>query len=117
MHEMSLAQNILDIARQELQARGCTRLTGVHLRCGALAGVEVSSLRFGFEVLLQGTPDETARLEIEEVPLRLRCGVCGAEFGGEGRLALWEPCPFCGEQLGHEVLQGKELNIVAIEGT
>ena len=36
---------------------------------------------------------------------------------GEGRLALWEPCPHCGEQLGPEVLQGKELNIVAIEGT
>ena len=113
MHEMSLAQNILDIARQELKARGCTRLTGVRLRCGTLAGVELSSLRFGFEVLLKGTPDETASLVIEEIPLRLRCGACGGEFGGEG----WEPCPHCGEQLGHEVLQGKELNIVAVEGT
>lgn len=117
MHEMSLAQSILDIARQELEARGCTRLTGVRLRCGALAGVEVSSLCFGFDVLLKGTPDETASLEIEEVPLLLRCGACGETFGGEGRLALWEPCPRCGEQLGHEVLQGKELNIVAVEGT
>ena len=118
MHEMAIAQNILAIVREEMTARGCTRLERVELECGALSGVVPDSLQFCFEVLLRETPWPEARLVIHTIPLRLRCFSCGHSFGGEaGQDALWQPCPHCGEQFGHTVEQGKELRISQLEAS
>ena len=38
-------------------------------------------------------------------------GIAGA--GGMGEVS---PCPGCGEVLGHEVLQGREMRVVWLEG-
>lgn len=118
MHEMAIAQNILDIVREEMAARRCTRLSRIALECGALSGVEPESLRLGLEALLAGGPWADARLELHIIPLRLRCFGCGTVFGGEsGQDALWQPCPGCGEQFGHTVEQGKELRISHLEAS
>ncbi|WP_300787683.1 hydrogenase maturation nickel metallochaperone HypA [uncultured Desulfovibrio sp.] len=118
MHEMAIAQSILDIVRDEMAARHCTRLDGIGLECGALSGVEPESLRFCLSALLDGGPWADARLELRIVPLRLRCFGCGTVFGGEsGQDALWQPCPQCGEQFGHTVEQGKELRISHLDAS
>lgn len=118
MHEMAIAQNILDIVREEMAARQCTRLARIGLECGALSGVEPESLRLSLEALLAGGPWAEASLELHIIPLRLRCFSCGTEFGGEcGQDALWQPCPQCGEQFGHTVEQGKELRISHLEAS
>ena len=109
MHEMSIAQSILQLAVDEMVRNGCSRLEKVCITCGALSGVEPESLRFCFDTLLRETPHADARLELTLCPLRLRCTSRGKEFGGEGQDALWMPCPVCGEQFGHMVVQGKEL--------
>ncbi|MFC4679370.1 hydrogenase maturation nickel metallochaperone HypA [Desulfovibrio legallii] len=115
MHEMSIAQSLLQMAVEEISHRGCSRLQVVSVACGALSGVVPESLQFCFEILVKDTPHEGARLEITVLPLRLRCSQCGKVFGGEGQDALWEPCPDCGEQFGHVVEQGKELYLDRIE--
>lgn len=118
MHEMAIAQNILDIVREEMAARQCTRLARIGLECGALSGVEPESLRLSLEALLAGGPWADASLGLHIIPLRLRCFSCGTEFGGEcGQDALWQPCPQCGEQFGHTVEQGKELRISHLEAS
>lgn len=118
MHEMAIAQNILDIVREEMAARQCSRLVRIGLECGALSGVEPESLRLSLEALLAGGPWADACLELHIIPLRLRCFSCGAVFGGEsGQDALWQPCPQCGEQFGHTVEQGKELRISHLEAS
>jgi hydrogenase nickel incorporation protein HypA/HybF len=50
-------------------------------------------------------------------PLGLRCGGCGREFSPErgARATLFSVCPFCGEEIGHSVLTGKELYIEHLE--
>ena len=54
MHEMSIAQSILDIALEEIAKQGCDRLDLIRVECGALAGVVPDSLQFCFAALVQG---------------------------------------------------------------
>jgi hydrogenase nickel incorporation protein HypA/HybF len=116
MHEMSLTVSLLAIVREEMQKHGAEKLVLVRLRCGALANVAPEALTMAFEVLIDGTALEGARLELTEEPLRLACGACHQEFSPErGVAALFSPCPLCGEDIGHAVLAGKELYIDHIE--
>ena len=68
-----------------------------------------------FEVLTADTRLAGARLDMEEVPVRLRCRACGKEFQPEQHAAPFAPCPHCGEELGHTVLSGRELFIEYLE--
>ncbi|MBQ1845982.1 MAG: hydrogenase maturation nickel metallochaperone HypA [Desulfovibrio sp.] len=121
MHELAIAENMLAIAEEELARHGCTKLTLLRAEVGALSGVVADSLAFGFECLVKGTPHEGCTLDIVSIPLKLRCGACGLVFDGQagsgaGGLGELLPCPGCGEVLGHEVLQGREMRVVWLEG-
>ena len=63
MHEMSIAQSILDIALEEIAKQGCARLDLIRVECGALAGVVPDSLQFCFEALVQGKELQISHLE------------------------------------------------------
>jgi hydrogenase nickel incorporation protein HypA/HybF len=112
MHELSIAQNIIDIVCDQMRIHDLSRVESVSLRIGLMRCVVIESLSFSFDVLTSGSPLEGARLEVEEVPIRGRCMGCGQEFP----LKNWmDDCPLCrGVQV--EIISGKELDIVAIEG-
>lgn len=116
MHELSLAEGMLDIASQELAKHGCTRLKLLRVEVGALSGVVPEALEFGFSSLVRDTPNADAVLEIVRVPLKLRCLMCGEVFESRARPGELSACPKCGEDIGHEVLQGKEMRVVWLEG-
>lgn len=113
---MSIAQSLAGIVRQEMARHGVSRLVSVRVRHGALAAVVPHALTFAWQAVTLDTPLEGARLDMVEVAVRLRCSSCGKEFSPEDcdRLLLI-PCPACGEDLGHEVLEGKELYIENLE--
>lgn len=115
MHETSIAASLLDIVRSELEKHGATRLHLVRVKYGRLTQVVPDSLLFAFDMLIKGTDLEGARLELEELPLRVRCWVCKTEFEPEHESVLIMPCPSCGEDFGHEVLSGKELYLDTLE--
>ena len=115
MHELALAQGMLDIATEELARHNCKRLTLLRVNVGAMSGVVPECLEFAFTSLVQGTVHEGARLEIVKIPLKLKC-VCGAEFEADNGPYDLPACPKCGEVFGHRVLAGKELQVDWIEG-
>jgi len=117
MHEMSLACNLLEIIRQEMEKHHARRLLLVRLRCGVLANVVPEALSMAFEVQTSGTSFAETKIELQMEPLCLRCGGCGREFSPEGtiRATIFSVCPTCGEEVGHNVLTGKELYIDYIE--
>ena len=71
MHELSLAESILDILRDGARTHGYHRVKTVWLEIGQLACVEQESLRFGFDVVTRGSIAEQARLEIVEKAAKL----------------------------------------------
>jgi hydrogenase nickel incorporation protein HypA/HybF len=111
MHELSLAQNILDIVEQEMTRHGATRVSLIRLDVGEFTAVVPDSLAFCFEVITKDTPFEGVRLELNVVPLTGRCKGCGEEFKIQNFTFI---CPQC-ESKDIETIAGKELLVREIE--
>lgn len=111
MHELSIAQNILDIVRENLPANGGGKLKSVKVKIGELAGVVPDSLDFCFRAITQGTEMGEATLEIERTGIVASCDECGRDFPVEG---LVFKCPIC-RSTGIRVIAGNELQVVEIE--
>lgn len=111
MHEVGIIQNALQMAIQQAQASGASRVHQMQLRIGALSGVVPEALQFAFEVVTRETMAAGARLEIETVPATCWCAVCQAEF--ECPEFLYE-CPRC-HQLSSELRRGLELELSSVE--
>lgn len=97
MHEMSLAEEILQIVEAAARQQGFTRVREVRLEIGELAGVEVEALRFCLTSVLHGSLAEGARVEVEHTPGAGWCMLCGTTVPIS---AFFDPCPHCG---GHQV--------------
>lgn len=113
MHEMTLAEGILEIVANAARARAAHRVSAVRLELGALAQVERDALLFCFDVVTRDSLAEGARLEILETPGRAWCMPCGESVELH---KLGDACPRCGSyQL--QVTQGKEMRVKDIEIT
>jgi hydrogenase nickel incorporation protein HypA/HybF len=70
MHELSIAVNIVDIACEEAQRQGDSRVDAVYLNLGVLSGVVKEALLFSWELACEGSRIAGARLAIRDVPGR-----------------------------------------------
>lgn len=111
MHELALAQSIVDIVAGEARAQGFARVTRVRLAIGALSIVEPDALAFGFEAVSRGTAAEGAALDIERPAGKGLCAACGGEVGIAQR---GEGCPACGS-FQVMVTGGDELRVTELE--
>ncbi len=111
MHELSIAQNILEIVREHLPAEVPCQVKSVRIRVGYGAGIVPDSLEFCFSALIAKTPLQGAVLEIERVPFVVKCNTCGKCSSNESEIFL---CSFCG---GNDVtmVSGNELQVIAID--
>jgi hydrogenase nickel incorporation protein HypA/HybF len=111
MHEMSIAQSVLDIVLQESQNHKVNRVLSVAVKVGELSAVETESLRFCFDFLTKGTLAEGAMLEIERVQVICHCQDCGSDFTVQ---ELIFACPSC-KSPRVEMLSGRELSVESFE--
>ncbi len=93
MHELTLAESVVQLAEEALRGEPGSRVRLVRLEIGRLACVEPEALRFCFAAAAQGSIAEGARLDIVETPGQGVCARCGqaveiAELPGV--------CPACG---------------------
>jgi hydrogenase nickel incorporation protein HypA/HybF len=112
MHELSIAMSIVELAEEEIAKRGSVHVAAVHLKLGALSGVVKKALLSSFEMACEDTMLHGSRLVVEEVPVVVYCPTCNARRRVES--IQWFACPECGTATP-EVLQGKELEVVALE--
>lgn len=108
MHEMALAEGILAVV---LDAADGKKVRRICLRVGRLQMVVPASLEFSFQLVAEGTPAAQAVLELEQVPARLRCKLCGAESEFNHPPFLCAPCG----AVDLEVVSGDELLVEAVE--
>lgn len=111
MHELSIAMGIVDAALDEAKERN-VQVSAVHLRLGALSGVVKDALLFSYDVACQDTPLQGSRLLIEEIPVAVFCPKCKEKRVLDSVQSF--TCPECGTLTG-DVLQGKELEVFALE--
>lgn len=117
MHEMSLAQNLLDIVRQEMQKNNVQQLLAVKVRAGRLNAVVPDILKAAFEALIAETAYPEAKLIIEKIPLELKCAHCSHHFDHDENdpFSPFFPCPACGQECGHSLIAGQDLTIEYID--
>jgi hydrogenase nickel incorporation protein HypA/HybF len=111
VHEMSIAESVLQIIEDTARAEGCARVRAVWLEIGQLAGVEKESLRFCFDVVTRDSVAEHARLEIIETVGQGWCLECARSVAVSAR---YEPCPNCGS-IQIEVTGGEEMRVKELE--
>jgi hydrogenase nickel incorporation protein HypA/HybF len=109
VHELSIAESILEIATGEAANHRDAVVTAIKIRLGDFTGVVREALEFAFEIVRRGTVAANAVLEIERVPLKTRCPVC-REAGGTDFCFV---CKRCGAPL--EILSGREMQVESIE--
>jgi hydrogenase nickel incorporation protein HypA/HybF len=111
MHEMSIAQSLLDVVNEEMRKNNATVLKSVLVHIGQLSAIVPESLSFCFEIMTSGTELEGAKLNMEVIPLTGNCRGCGQTF--EIKDYAFE-CPFC-DGTDIKTLSGQELSIVEME--
>ncbi|MCL6415154.1 hydrogenase maturation nickel metallochaperone HypA [Aestuariirhabdus sp. Z084] len=111
MHEMSLAEGVIQILEEYAMNEGFSRVKTVWLEVGQLSNVEVDSFRFCFEVVCRGTLAENATLEVIETPGRGYCLDCCQSVEHSQR---FDPCPQCN---GYKVqaTEGSEMRVKELE--
>ncbi|MGE5446297.1 MAG: hydrogenase maturation nickel metallochaperone HypA [Ignavibacteriales bacterium] len=108
MHEMGLAEGILDVV---LNATEGQKVRRIRLQVGKLQMVVPDSLEFSFQLVSDGTPAQEAVIEIEEIPARFRCKRCGVES------EINHPpftCPRCGAP-DVEIASGDQVLVDEVE--
>jgi len=108
MHELSLAESIVDIAVRHARGR---RVTRVEVAVGHLRQVVPAALEFAFELVAQGTAVEGAELVLDEVPGAGLCGTCGVESRLDSFPLL---CRSCGSS-DLEIVAGEELLVESLD--
>ena len=111
MHEISIANSIIEIAEAKAREQNSGRIQVIRIRLGEFTTVVREALEFAFEVARRKTLAESAQLEIEIVPMTVRCVTCGCVKDPVRSVCLI--CPRCGLPL--EVVSGEELQVDYIE--
>ena len=107
MHEMALAEGMLEIVEATAREHRATRVASVCLELGALSHVEPDALRFCFDAVTRGGVAAGARLDIVTRDGEAWCMPCGSRVPVG---ALGDACPQCGSyQL--EVVDGTDMRL------
>lgn len=110
MHELTLANSLVDLASDYAQRHGALRVSSITIRLGVLCGIS-RALYFCFEPASRGTRCEGASLTILESPLSVFCANCNEEKTPRALHNL--RCPDCGRPTP-KVLSGREMELVSI---
>ena len=111
MHELSIAQNIIEIVEQAVPEEERANIESVRIKVGEFSNIVVDSLLFSLEVITAGTLLGNAKFPVDYIPLKVICKDCNKEFNNQFAIIV---CPLCNGK-NTEVLSGTELMISEIE--
>ena len=110
MHEMAIAEGILNIAFDYADRNQASKITKITLKIGEMSGIELEALNMSFDVLIKGTIAEGAELIVNRIPIIGQCNKCGKEFHIE------QYNFFCPECDGVLILKsGRELQVESLD--
>lgn len=111
VHELPIAQSILDIVLRHAESAEAKQISGIYLVIGQLSSFVDESIQFYWDILSKDTIAVGATLHFRRIPAQLRCRDCQHEYSLDGRDSA---CPAC-ESINVEVVAGDELFVEAID--
>lgn len=113
MHEMSLAEGVLQLIEDAARRDPFNKVGTVWLEIGQLSGVDPEALAFCFDAVTRNTVAEGARLEIITLPGQGWCQDCAETVP---MTEVFDTCPKCaGFPL--RVTAGTEMQVKELEVT
>ena len=111
MHELSVTENILNIALKHATKAEAKKVTDVHLVIGQLSSIVDDSVQFYWEIISKETLCHGSTLHFERKKATILCKDCGTEFPLEEEM---KPCPFC-RSIQLQIVIGEEFYLESIE--
>lgn len=90
MHEIGYAESLLPVVEERAAGR---KVAAVGVRAGVRHRLVDTSMQQAFDLVGAGSVADGATVELEQVPIQLRCDGCGVEQTSTSEVA-W--CPACG---------------------
>jgi hydrogenase nickel incorporation protein HypA/HybF len=112
MHEMALAEEVLQIVEDAARREGFRRVRALWLEIGQLSSVEPEAMRFCFEAVARDSVADGAHLEIVAAAGRAWCETCAAPVA---LASLGDACPLCGG-FRLRVTEGTQMRVQQLEG-
>ncbi len=107
MHELSIAEDLSVIVLETARKNNLSRVSRVNLIFGQMIQIVPDIFEFAFRETVRDSIAQNAEINIEIVPVRMRCKSCGNDFQIlENRFI----CNNCGST-ELSVINGKELYI------
>ncbi len=112
MHELRIAEDLGAIVLEAAGRENLSKVTKVNISFGQMIQIVPDIFEFAFREIVRNSVAERAELDIEIVPVKMKCMNCGRDFQVKENLFA---CNIChSTDLG--IIQGKELFIKSIEG-
>lgn len=111
MHELALAESVLQMIDDAAQTNGFQRVRRIVLEIGQLAAVDPAAMRFCFDAVVRETVADGAVLEIEEIAASGWCPDCSAIVPMDDLVTV---CPQCGG-FGVQSRTGREMRLKTLE--
>jgi hydrogenase nickel incorporation protein HypA/HybF len=112
MHEIRIAEELSAIVLEVAHKERLKKVTTVNVCFGQMVQVVPQIFESAFREMVRGTKAHDSKLDIEIIPVRMRCRGCGLDFKLiDNRFS----CCNCGSD-DLEWINGKELFIKSIEG-
>ena len=111
MHELSVTENILEIANRHASEKNAKKVTQINIVIGQLSSIVNDSVQFYWDIFSKDTICEDAKLFFTRVPAKLECLDCGNQYTIETEL---RPCPKC-NSVKIKVVSGEEFWLDSIE--
>ena len=109
MHEASIVQAVLETVRESIKNEQVQKVTVLRLKIGEHSGVSLEALRFAFDSVPLTPPFSDMQLELESIPLLIKCPSCETTFTPIQPVLI---CPDCDGIC--QPIQGTELDIESI---
>ena len=111
MHEMAVSLALIEQVERIASENGARGVEAITVSIGPLSGVEADLLERAFPLAAAGTRAESAVLNIEAVPVVVRCSQCAAESPAKANRLL---CGDCGDYRTN-VVSGDEMLLQRVE--
>jgi hydrogenase nickel incorporation protein HypA/HybF len=112
MHEIRIAEDLSAIVLEAADRENLSKVTRVNISLGQMIQIVPDIFEFAFREIVRNTIAEEAEVEIEIVPVKMKCSGCGNDFQVFANIFI---CNICGSA-DLEIIHGKELFIKSIEG-
>lgn len=111
MHELSVAQNIIEIVKENVPEKDLRNVKTISLEVGEFSGIIPDSLEYCFDVIKADASLGNSKMEIKKIPFVLFCDDCKSETTNNMGIRFCEKC----NSSNTRIISGTDMQIINVE--